>query len=65
MQLNQRRQKPRKRFAATSWSDQQHRASAFRLCQQFELMRTRPPATAGEPAREDFRQKFCLRLFKQ
>jgi hypothetical protein len=56
MQLDQRRQKPRQRLAAAGRRDQQRRAPGPRLGQQFELMRARRPAAAGEPAGEKFRQ---------
>ena len=56
-QLHQARQESGQRLAAAGRRDQQHRAAGARLRQQFELMRARRPAAAGEPAREEFRQE--------
>ena len=61
-QLHQARQKSGERLAAAGRRDQQHRAAGARLGQQFELVRARRPAAAGEPARERFRQNVrCVR----
>ena len=57
VKLHQRRQKPGERLAAAGRRDQQRRAPARSLGQQFELMRPRRPAAAGEPAREQVRQQ--------
>src|SRR5690349_18865463 len=59
-QLNERRQKPRKGLAAAGRRDQQRGPPCPRLRQQVELMRTRLPAPACEPAREHVRQRGIL-----
>jgi hypothetical protein len=50
MQFNQRGQETGERLVATGWRYQQRGAARSRLSQQFELMRARRPATAGEPS---------------
>ena len=57
-QLHQARQKSRQRLAAAGRRDQQHRAAGLGLGQQFQLMRARRPAAAGEPAGKRLRQDF-------
>jgi len=58
IQLHQRRQEPGQRLAASGRRDQQHRAVLPRLLEQFELVRARLPAAAGEPAEERLRQQI-------
>jgi hypothetical protein len=56
-ELGQARQKTGQGLARPGRRDQQHRASGCGLCQQFELMRARLPAAAGEPAKERLGQR--------
>ena len=55
-QIDQARQKTRKRFAGARWCDQQCRQALRRALHQLKLMCACTPAAAGEPCLEGRRQ---------